>query len=196
MTAEMTTHEAGEVARPLKTLTALIKEDFEQAEQAGMDYFIAAGEKLYEVRDGHFARDASGFYAWAEKNFGKKQTQIRTYIALATARLAKPQRTFKNIDDFKRKAQGHSRPTSGRTHRAWAADVDAVADKARAEMRRLAAEDALTRQQEREAEAKLGLRLIDIGFKVLARELHPDKGGSRDAMARLNKVRERLRSNV
>jgi hypothetical protein len=31
----------------------------------------------------------------------------------------------------------------------------------------------------------LGLRLIDIGWKVLARELHPDKGGSREAMTRL-----------
>jgi hypothetical protein len=196
MTAEMTAHEDGEVARPLKMLVTLIKEDFANAEQAGMAFYIAAGEKLNEARDGHYAHDAPGFYTWAEKNFGKKQTQIKTYMAVASARLAKPQKIFKNIDDFKRKEQGHSRPTSGKVYRDWTASVDAVADKARADMRRLAAEDALTRQQEREAEAKLGLRLIDIGFKVLARELHPDKGGSREAMARLNKVRERLRSNV
>ena len=51
----------------------------------------------------------------------------------------------------------------------------------------------LTRKQERDAEQKLALRLIDIGYKVLAQTLHPDKGGSRDAMARLNRVRDRLK---
>ena len=74
--------------------------------------------------------------------------------------------------------------------------VDDIAERARNEARRLAAEDALTHRQEREAEAKLGLRLIDIGYRVLAKELHPDKGGSREAMHRLGRVRDRLRSNV
>ena len=58
-------------------------------------------------------------------------------------------------------------------------------------------QEALTRQQERQAEIKLGQRLIAIGYRVLSAELHPDKrGGSREAMARLNRVRERLRSHV
>jgi hypothetical protein len=26
--------------------------------------------------------------------------------------------------------------------------------------------------------------MIDIGYKILSKELHPDKGGSRDAMMR------------
>lgn len=42
----------------------------------------------------------------------------------------------------------------------------------------------------------LGLRLIDIGYKTLAKELHPDMGGSQDAMARLNRVRERLKAGA
>ena len=46
------------------------------------------------------------------------------------------------------------------------------------------------------ASAQLGRRLIDIGYRVLAKELHPDKGGSKDAMSRLGRVRDRLRSNV
>jgi hypothetical protein len=55
----------------------------------------------------------------------------------------------------------------------------------------------MTRREERKAEAQLGLRLIDIGYKVLARELHPDKvGGSREAMTRLNRVKDRLKSYV
>jgi hypothetical protein len=47
------------------------------------------------------------------------------------------------------------------------------------------------RQAELLAEHELALRLIEIGYKMLAKELHPDKG--RDAaMARLNRVRKRL----
>ena len=44
-------------------------------------------------------------------------------------------------------------------------------------------------QGEREAEHKLGLRLIDIGWRALAKEL---LGGSPDTMVRLNRVRKRL----
>jgi hypothetical protein len=44
-------------------------------------------------------------------------------------------------------------------------------------------------------QSELALRLIDIGYKALAMKLHPDKGGSQDAMARLNLVRNRLRTS-
>jgi hypothetical protein len=183
------------VARPLKVLVPLIRSDFEQAEKAGMQYYIAAGEKLIEAREGHYENDAVAFFDWAKKEFGKERTQIRAYMALTSVSSRK---SFKNLEQFKR----HQDPdrhnqTTGRRFRDWTAPVDAIAEKARDEQRRLIAEEEMTRRQEREAEAKLGLRLIDIGYKVLARELHPDKlGGSREAMTRLNRVRERLKANV
>jgi hypothetical protein len=34
---------------------------------------------------------------------------------------------------------------------------------------------------------------LDLGFRALAHKFHPDKGGSCDAMRRLNEARERLR---
>ena len=74
----------------------------------------------------------------------------------------------------------------------WFEAVDTLADRARAE----AIKEAENRKEEKEAERKLAIRLIDIGFKILSQELHPDKGGSRDAMARLNRVRERLKQCV
>jgi hypothetical protein len=41
---------------------------------------------------------------------------------------------------------------------------------------------------------ELAMKLIDIGYKVLAMKLHPDRrGGSREAMERLNKVRKILK---
>jgi hypothetical protein len=56
--------------------------------------------------------------------------------------------------------------------------------------------EELSRQEERDAERKLALLVIDTGFKALASKLHPDKGGSRDAMARLNRVRDRLKQHA
>ena len=50
--------------------------------------------------------------------------------------------------------------------------------------------------EEREVEAKLGLRLINAGYRILASELHPDRpGGSVEAMIRLQNVRDRLKAN-
>ena len=50
---------------------------------------------------------------------------------------------------------------------------------------------------EREAEAKMNLEMIAIGYRALAAKYHPYKiGGSREAMVRLNKGRSRLRANV
>jgi hypothetical protein len=39
---------------------------------------------------------------------------------------------------------------------------------------------------------KLAQDLIDAGYRGLAMELHPDKGGTAEQMARLNKAREHL----
>jgi hypothetical protein len=184
-----------DIARPLKTLVPLIKKDFEEATKTARPYEEAAGEKLIEAQEGHFDGDSAGFYRWAEKEFGKSRTHIRTCIAYAGAGGAKSFKSKKEAQYAPKKEGGLGwvKPVS----RSWTGPVDDIAERARNDARRLAAEEELTRQQERDAEAKLGLRLIDIGFKVLAKELHPDKlGGSREAMVRLNRVRVRLRANV
>lgn len=186
------------VARPLKVLAALIKDDFIKGEQAGMEYYEAAGDKLNEAKDGHFDGDTSGFWSWATKNFAKSRDQLRTYMARAQARSHKSFKPHKNPT---------LRHTSGRQpkpsypgayiHREWTVPVDDIAERARKEQFRLAQEEALTKAQEREAERKLAHRLIDIGYKVLAKELHPDKlDGDREAMRRLNHVREILKGAI
>lgn len=183
-----------ELARPLKTLEKLIREHIEAGERAGMDYYRTAGEELNEAQEGHFDGDAAGFWRWAEKSFGKSKAQIRIWMALGSHKASK---RFKTLEEVEEKVFGYPRSSAGpRLRRDWVSPINEVAERARAEANRLAQEEELTRAQERDAEAKLGMRLIDIGFKVLARELHPDKGGSREAMARLNRVRDRLRANV
>lgn len=103
-------------------------------------------------------------------------------------------RGAKSLSEVEKRAFGWNRPPVSR--REYTRAIDDIAQRARDEARRLAAEDNLTRMQERDAESKLGLRLISIGYRVLAKELHPDKGGSKEAMHRLGRVRDRLRSNV
>lgn len=39
---------------------------------------------------------------------------------------------------------------------------------------------------------RLAQQFIDAGYRRLAKELHPDRGGTLKDMARLNRVRERL----
>jgi hypothetical protein len=56
--------------------------------------------------------------------------------------------------------------------------------------------EATRRQEEREAQRALALRVIDVGYRAVARDLHPDKGGSPEAMTRLNAVRARLKHCV
>jgi hypothetical protein len=192
MMTALSKQDSREVARPLKVLEKLIKADIEAGEKAGMDYYRSAGEKLNEAQEGHYEGDAGRFWKWAEQKFGKTQSTLRTWMALDVETSHK---RFKSLQDHQKKSLGWK----GQVHsikREWTVPVDDIAERARNEARRLAAQEELTRQQERDAEAKLGLRLIDIGFKVLARELHPDKGGSRDAMSRLNRVRDRLKANV
>jgi hypothetical protein len=59
------------------------------------------------------------------------------------------------------------------------------------------ARENIRQMEEREAEAKMNLEMIAIGYRALAAKYHPDKiGGSREAMVRLNKGRSRLRANV
>jgi hypothetical protein len=186
-----------EVARPLKVLAPLIQDDISRGDQAGIEFYRAAGEKLAEAEDGHFDGDSKGFYRWAEKEFGKKPTTIDTWVALAAAR---GRNSFKSLRQFRQAPKeegGFGKKDNKPAYREWTAPVDAIADKARIEQRRLIASEHVSRQEEREAKLKLKLRIIDIGYKVLARELHPDKvGGSKEAMTRLNEARNELKANA
>ena len=173
--------EAKQVARPLKVLVSLIKDDLQQgreaSERASMPYYKAAGEKMLEAKASN-EMGHSELLAWIKRNFGLGRSQALVYMAYADATSdasAPGAPNYKSLDDFRRRHLGHDRvPGSQR-------------DKARQEP---------VRADERDAQRKLALQLVDIGYKTLATTLHPDKGGSRDAMARLNQVRERLKKFV
>ena len=188
------------VARPLKVLAQLIKDDLEQgkaaAERAGLPHYRAAGEKLIEAKS---QLPHGEFVQWVERNFTVTIRHARRYMDLAKATqatekgLASP---FSSLSDFVRQTSdpNYNKPHTVRPT-AWFEPVKQVVEKVDTETLNLKREE-LKRADERDAQRKLALQLIDIGYKVLARELHPDKGGSKEAMARLNAVRDRLKNSA
>ena len=189
------------LVRPLRIIEQEIREHIEAgdraASEAGEIHYRRAAPLLVEAKEGHFDGNTAGFYEWAQKKFVKSRTQIMTWTGYA---IAVPHKPFKNIQDFRyapKKEGGLGRNpihNIGRVGRSWTRPVDEVAERARKEAFRLAQEDALSRAEEREAERKLASRLIDIGYKVLAKELHPDKmRGDKSAFQRLARVRDKLK---
>lgn len=190
------------VARPLNVLSPLIKDDLKKgnaaAESAGMPYYTSAGEKMIEAQEGN-EWSMTRLCRWTQKEFkiGRSQTDI--YIKLAKTAGYRfngapvKGKSFRSQRDFERRHLGRHRPV--RIFRDWTAPVDDQVEKAKREAARLQ-DEHLTKEKERKAEYQLALRLIDIGFKVLAKELHPDKGGSKDAMSRLSRVRDRLKAHA
>jgi len=186
------------LARPLRVLVPLIKEDLqhgrEAAEKAAMPYYQAAGEKFIEAKD---QMKHGEFLPWVKLNFGISQDQANRYMTFAkTLNGENPLRSgFSSLSAAIRATSDPTYNTAESKRPSWQEPVRQIVSRVDTETLNLKRED-MKRQEEREAQRKLALQLIDIGYKVLARTLHPDKGGSREAMSRLNAVRERLKQSA
>ena len=174
------------IARPLKVLVPLIKHDLDDgaiaAKQAGMPYYIAAGEKLLEAKASNEVSPL-GWGDWLNKNFHLSQYTAREYM-----RLAKKNNegiTFETLSHARGDRRSHHKPS-------WTDDVRDVLKNLRTESFNLRQRD-ISLAKEQKLNRELGLQLIEIGYKVLAVKLHPDKGGSDEAMQRLNVVRDHLK---
>lgn len=191
--------EGNMITRPLPVLASLIREDLSQAAKAekaaGAPYYIAVGEKLLEAQQ---QLTRAEFLPWVSKNcrFGKRQANL--YISLAKVELTPEQgialraREDMNLRETIQELTGNK--NYGKTA-AWRDSAQENIRKAKEDASRWQREE-LSRTQERDAMRKLAMQLIDIGFKALASKLHPDKGGSKDAMARLNRVRKHLQQHA
>lgn len=175
--------ESTEVARPLKVLVPLIQQEVERGYEAGIEYYRRAGQLLLEAKAQLEHGEWSG---WLRRHFTLSQRSAEAYMKLAReVRANSQQPRFSTLGEvaYPRKKKA-----------AWHAPVSEILRK-QVHVKQLAQE-----QQNRQREARLvedlGRQLIDIGYKVLATKLHPDTGGSAEAMARLNRVRERLRAAV
>lgn len=183
MTTEVAVDEGREVLEPLHVLIPRIKENIMKGDAAGLEYYRLAGKDLIAAKK-QLAHGQWG--PWLKKNFNRAQQTANGWMRLAAA-----------MDDQNEGAPSFStlsqfvRPNSPRAHANHASWYDSVRDEARADKKAQNARQE-AEEKERRLVRLLGLKLIRIGFQVLSKELHPDKGGSKDAQARLNEVRRLL----
>jgi len=175
------------ISRPLKILIPLIQADLEHGDRAGMEFYADAGDKLIEAKD----QVAHGYWGtWVSKNFAIPDRTASRYMRLARLR-AEHAEIGRGTADLPRSLSEMDGDTKrARKRRHAESDYKAV-------LRDLETDLYVQEQQTREDEVRLhreiALELIDVGFKALATRLHPDRGGSKEAMARLNRVRNELK---
>lgn len=163
----MVTTTTADVARPLQVLLPLIQVDLTQAreaaERAALPHYQAAGEKLLEAK----AQLPHGeFTHWVKVHFRLSPETARHYMRLAAhaADQTGSALPFSSLRDF-------ARQTSSAKYPRW---------------------PVLPPGQECVAQRTLALRVIQAGYKAVAQQVHPDHGGGREEMVRLNAVREWL----
>jgi hypothetical protein len=194
--SQVVLREAMETARPLSDLVPLIKEQLqlasEAAEAAAMPHWLKAGILLNEAKS---QMSRGEFGPWCERHFTQSSRQLERYMVAArpyATESIEKRRSGGSLEDHLRGTRHARGPVTSRT--AWHEPVREAVKKINFEALR---QDDLKRADERDLQRQLALKLIDIGYKVLAAELHPDKkGGSREAMSRLNDVRARLKQHA
>jgi hypothetical protein len=181
MTLEATGN-GSEVARPLTVLAPLIREEIKAGEAAGMENYRRAGEMLIEARE---RVNYGEWRSWVKRNFHLSYRQAMKYVKLARESKGATSR-FSSLREFEGRPSRSPIPP-------WAEAAKPVVNQVNVEAQ---ARENQSRAQEQQLVRTLRLQLIDIGYRSLSVKLHPDKGGSNEAMARLNRVRDMLKNAV
>jgi hypothetical protein len=170
------------IARPLKTLIPMIQSELQQGNSAGHEHYCRAGEMLKEAQD---QVGYGGWVKWLSKNFDLSRQTAALYMRWAReAKLSGGARQvpYRSMRDMTGHTEREREDRQSTQHQAF-----------KRVLRDVARDDFVQERLARDAEIKLHRdlceELVDIGFKGLATKLHPDRGGSKDAMARLNRVR-------
>jgi hypothetical protein len=169
------------IARPIRVLVPLIQAELAAGNRAGIEHYRRAGQMLSESRE-QVASFRWG--TWLSKNFELSRSTANRYMQLA-ARL--------QTETYDAPARRTMRDVIEPDYKAARAVWSSVKDATREVNVETFAEAKQARADEIQLHRDLALELIDIGFKALATRLHPDRGGSRDAMRRLNRVRDELK---
>ena len=175
------------IARPLKVLVPLIKQELDAGNEVGLPHYRRAGEMLLEAKEqmpyGHWGR-------WLSKNFTLSQQTARHYMRVAQHLEEDDQAPNATSIPRFRSVRGLLGRHEASAHISWrpvlkaARDLDAE----------LFAQERQTREDEVRLHRELAIELIDLGYRALATRLHPDRGGSKDAMVRLNRIRDELKT--
>ena len=189
MRSVATQDKARQVARPLKVLIPMIQSELQQGNDAGREHYRIAGDMLIEAKE-QVARGSWG--TWLSKNFDLSTRTAQAYMQWARhheqIRSGDAQtQIFNSMKDMRGDTERN------REHRTAKPQQDF-----RRVLRDVAADTFVQERQTKDAEIalhrELAEELVDIGYRALATRLHPDvRGGSKDAMMRLNRVRDELK---
>jgi len=172
-----------QMARPLPVLMPLIQEELSAGARAGLEHYRRAGELLLEARE---QVAAFKWGKWLSKNFELSRRSAGYYMSLAERIREDPDIVHRGAQSLRSVTRPDARPA----HAQWREVFDAAKNVDVDEF----AEVRQARSEEVQLHRDLALELIDIGFRALATRLHPDRGGSKEAMRRLNRVRDELKS--
>jgi hypothetical protein len=163
-------------------LIPLIQQQLRAVENSGLEEKRAVGESLIEAKtSGQIALGSWG--AWINRHFHLSVRTAQEYMQLARKIADSELRGVRAPRTIAEATGRTARDNARRPLREALGGVDVEA----------VAQETQTRTHEVKLHRDLALELIDIGYKALATRLHPDRGGSRGAMTRLNRVRDELR---
>jgi Protein of unknown function (DUF3102) len=177
-----------QIARPLKVLIPMIQGEIQLGNEAGHNHYVRAGELLIEAKDqvshGSWGR-------WLTKNFDLSDRTARVWMQWARHReqigRGSAEMEYASIHQMTGGTERRREERQSKQQRDF-----------RRILRDLPRDTFVQERQARDDEVKLhrdlAEELIDIGYRALATRLHPDRGGSKDAMARLNRVRDELKA--
>src|SRR4030095_13631630 len=171
-----------ELARPLKVLVPLIREEIAVGDEAGLGHYRRAGEMLLEAKP---QVPHGEWEAWVKRHFDRTTQTARNWMNLA----------FKSKAGIRFETVSHSRGDLRKPGRppVWHEPIKRIIDTAAGERFMQRFKEA---RQETELIHELALKIIDAGYKVLSMKMHPDKGGNPDAMRRLNEARKMLKGAI
>jgi len=167
----------------VESLGAYAKEQWDLGDQhaaeAGEPYWVRGAEALEKAKASVLALGKETFGAYQERVTGRDESTCRE----------RRQAYRKYIEDKSTRKSSNGAAGSR-------ASIRGLSGKAKRDnASRQAREQLHTRIENRSKEdaavRALAKRMIDIGYKTLAKELHPDAGGSKEAMVRLGDAKKR-----
>jgi hypothetical protein len=179
--------ETQSIARPLKVLVPLIKQDIEAMEQTVdkivSPYYLSLGEKLLEANK---QTSYGNWEIWIKENFNLSRQTAFNYMDYAQKANVKPVLHLSYADYLK--ARKEQTKLKQKTEQAQAQRSPA----AWAEAWTRKSEQIVADRQERENQRELFKKVFNLGYKEMAKKLHPDKGGTNEGMHQLQEVKQLL----
>jgi hypothetical protein len=180
--------EQQQIARPLKVLVPLIQEELVAGSEAGMEHYVKAGRMLNEVKDsGQVPYGSWG--KWLKSNFTLSRDTANDYMRVAR-KVDEPGSSCRELPTSITSVVDPPRTIKSITKKNKLKSLFDGVDKVN--VTRLT-DERKSREDEVKIHRELALQIIDLGYRAMATRLHPDTGGSRDAMSRLNTVRHELK---